>query len=91
MTNIPEVKLGIIAVSRDCFPIALSTERRNRIAEVYGEGRTRHEEGEGLPLSEGSTGGNLFHDAPLRSLFDCFRKGLQSMCGATEGNESREA
>lgn len=23
-TNIPEVKLGIIAVSRDCFPIALS-------------------------------------------------------------------
>ena len=38
MTNIPEVKLGIIAVSRDCFPIALSTERRNRIAKVYGEG-----------------------------------------------------
>lgn len=26
--NIPEVKLGIIAVSRDCFPIALSTSRR---------------------------------------------------------------
>ncbi len=26
--NIPEVKLGIIAVSRDCFPIALSTKRR---------------------------------------------------------------
>ena len=23
-SNIPEVKLGIIAVSRDCFPIALS-------------------------------------------------------------------
>ena len=26
--NIPEVKLGIVAVSRDCFPIALSTSRR---------------------------------------------------------------
>ena len=25
--NIPQVKLGIIAVSRDCFPIALSTQR----------------------------------------------------------------
>ena len=25
--NIPEVKLGIIAVSRDCFPIALSTRQ----------------------------------------------------------------
>jgi hypothetical protein len=24
--NIPQVKLGIIAVSRDCFPIALSPE-----------------------------------------------------------------
>ncbi len=38
MKNIPDVKLGIIAVSRDCFPIALSAERRQRIAEVYGEG-----------------------------------------------------
>lgn len=28
MNNIPEVKLGIIAVSRDCFPIELSTKRR---------------------------------------------------------------
>ena len=33
--NIPTVKLGIIAVSRDCFPIALSTKRRNAIAEAY--------------------------------------------------------
>lgn len=29
--NIPQVKLGIIAVSRDCFPIALSTQRRENI------------------------------------------------------------
>ena len=28
MTNIPEVKLGIVAVSRDCFPIELSQSRR---------------------------------------------------------------
>ena len=26
MNNIPVVKLGIIAVSRDCFPIQLSEE-----------------------------------------------------------------
>ncbi|MDD6160243.1 MAG: fucose isomerase [Oscillospiraceae bacterium] len=38
MKNIPEVKLGIIAVSRDCFPIALSTQRRKNIAEAYGDG-----------------------------------------------------
>ena len=28
MKNIPEVKLGIIAVSRDCFPMTLSASRR---------------------------------------------------------------
>ncbi len=36
--NIPTVKLGIIAVSRDCFPIALSTQRRKNIVAAYGEG-----------------------------------------------------
>ena len=35
MTNIPEVKLGIIAVSRDCFPISLSTQRRKNIVAAY--------------------------------------------------------
>ena len=30
-TNIPEVRLGIIAVSRDCFPIQLSQKRRSTI------------------------------------------------------------
>ena len=33
--NIPEVKLGIIAVSRDCFPIALSEMRRAAIVKAY--------------------------------------------------------
>ncbi len=33
--NIPEVKLGIIAVSRDCFPIALSEMRRQAIVDTY--------------------------------------------------------
>ncbi|MBQ9348259.1 MAG: fucose isomerase, partial [Oscillibacter sp.] len=32
LTNIPEVKLGIIAVSRDCFIISLSERRRAAIA-----------------------------------------------------------
>lgn len=38
MTNIPELKLGIISVSRSCFPIALSERRRHSIAQVYGAG-----------------------------------------------------
>ena len=36
MNNIPEVKLGIIAVSRDCFPIALSERRRAAIVKTCG-------------------------------------------------------
>jgi L-fucose isomerase-like protein len=31
MINIPEVKLGIIAVSRDCFPMTLSENRRKAV------------------------------------------------------------
>ncbi len=33
MNNIPEVKTGIVAVSRDCFVIELSRERKNRVVE----------------------------------------------------------
>ena len=36
MKNIPEVKLGIVAVSRDCFSIELSRRRRDKVAEECG-------------------------------------------------------
>ena len=32
--NIPEVNLGIVAVSRDCFPIALSQSRRDAVVKA---------------------------------------------------------
>ncbi len=35
MMNIPKVKLGIVAVSRDCFPMTLSERRRKAIVESY--------------------------------------------------------
>ena len=35
ITNIPKVKLGIVAVSRDCFPEALSVNRRKALVEAY--------------------------------------------------------
>lgn len=35
MNNIPVVKLGIVAVSRDCFPMALSERRKAAIIEAY--------------------------------------------------------
>ena len=37
MTNIPKIKLGLISVSRDCFPIALSEARRAAVAAAYGD------------------------------------------------------
>ena len=37
MNNIPEVKLGMIAVSRDCFPVSLSARRRSEIVAAYGQ------------------------------------------------------
>ncbi len=35
MHNIPEVKLGIVAVSRDCFPITLSQRRRAEVTACF--------------------------------------------------------
>ncbi len=34
-SNIPKVKAGIVAVSRDCFPESLSVNRRAALAEAY--------------------------------------------------------
>lgn len=34
MKNIPELKLGIVAVSRDCFPMSLSASRREKVVEA---------------------------------------------------------
>lgn len=35
MNNIPKVKVGIVAVSRDCFPETLSVGRRKALIEAY--------------------------------------------------------
>ena len=35
LSNMPELKLGIVAVSRDCFPMSLSENRRKAVAEAY--------------------------------------------------------
>ena len=37
MLNIPEVKVGIVAVSRDCFPESLSVNRRKALVKAYTE------------------------------------------------------
>ena len=35
INNTPEIKLGIVAVSRDCFPESLSVNRRKALVEAY--------------------------------------------------------
>lgn len=37
MNNIPEVKIGVVAVSRDCFPMTLSVSRREALVKAYKE------------------------------------------------------
>lgn len=34
MKNLPEINMGLVAVSRDCFPIELSKTRRERVAKA---------------------------------------------------------
>ena len=36
--NLPTVRPGVIAVSRDCFPVELSQTRRAALVQAYGEG-----------------------------------------------------
>ena len=35
MNNLPEMKIGIVAVSRDCFPASLAENRRKALVEAY--------------------------------------------------------
>ena len=35
MQNIPKMKVGVVAVSRDCFPESLSVNRRKALVEAY--------------------------------------------------------
>lgn len=37
MINSPKVKVGIVSVSRDCFPMSLSETRRAAVVRAYGE------------------------------------------------------
>ena len=37
MTNIPNIKLGLVSVSRDCFPIELSQQRRAAVKAACGD------------------------------------------------------
>lgn len=35
MSNMPELKIGVVAVSRDCFPESLSVNRRKALIDAY--------------------------------------------------------
>ena len=35
MENMPKMKIGIVAVSRDCFPESLSVTRRENLVKAY--------------------------------------------------------
>ncbi len=35
MKNVPQIKIGLVAVSRDCFPESLSVNRRKALVDAY--------------------------------------------------------
>lgn len=37
--NMPEIKIGVVAVSRDCFPESLSVNRRKALMDAYTKDR----------------------------------------------------
>ena len=45
MNNVPKIKICIVAVSRDCFPESLSSDRRKAVVEAY---RAKYGAGEEL-------------------------------------------
>ena len=57
MKNIPEVKTGLLAVSRDCFPAELSRKRRVMVAAECAKA--------GIPVVELET---INNPAPLRTV-----------------------
>ena len=35
MNNLPKVKIGVVGVSRDCFPAELTIRRRKAVVDAY--------------------------------------------------------
>ncbi|MEW5901229.1 MAG: fucose isomerase [Acidobacteriota bacterium] len=70
MKNIPKVKLGLVAVSRDCFPVELSRKRRSLVAR---ECRARK-----IPLAEIQTVVENERDA-LRAEQELCAKGVNAL------------
>ncbi|MCP4728175.1 MAG: fucose isomerase [bacterium] len=54
MENIPDIKIGIVAVSRDCFPIELSGERRKKVVESCKKNNIRVTEIQTIIENEGN-------------------------------------
>lgn len=70
MQNLPEVKLGIVAVSRDCFPVELSKKRRRGIVEECKK--------KAIPVKEMSTVVENEKDV-LAALEEISKKGINAL------------
>lgn len=70
MNNVPEISAGLVAVSRDCFPVELSRGRRIKVAEAC---RSRN-----LPVVELETIIESEHDV-VRALKEMRDKGVNAL------------
>ena len=51
MNNVPVIKIGIVAVSRDCFPESLAVNRRKAVIAKYVEKYSTSPSGRGGSLN----------------------------------------
>jgi len=70
MNNVPIVNLGIVAVSRDCFPITLSEKRRKAVVAACGDA--------GIPIVEIATIIENEHDS-MRALAELNAAGCNAL------------
>ncbi len=71
MKNVPVVKVGLVAVSRDCFPIELSRKRRSMVAAACAAA--------GIPVTELETIIENDNDV-VRALKEIADKGVDALC-----------
>jgi len=64
--NIPKIKAGIVAVSRDCFPESLSVNRRRALVEAY---RAKYDEADISVIKERFP---IIKRPPICSVFSFF-------------------
>ena len=90
MTNLPKMKIGIVAVSRDCFPESLSVTRRQNLVKAYTDKYDAEDIYEcPVCIVENNTVPADIYDADIKGKFDYTQKDtfMGFHCGNTASDK----